>query len=409
LFAAALVSTLGLVGAAVDYSRANATKVAFQAALDATVLAMAGRAADITKPELETAAEAHFNALFANPSGDPVDLNVDYTTTAGSQITISGSTVVKTQFLRLPGLGINEITIGGTAQAKWGNTRMRVAMALDNTGSMADNGKMDALKVAAKNLIDQLKLAASKDGDVYVSIIPFSKDVNVGPDNRSETWLKWSDWLSSNGTCSSTRYKSQSSCEYNGKVWTPASDSAWNGCVEDRDQSYDTTNDPPVDAATRFPTEQYSGCPVAIMPLSYDWDKLKEKIDAMQPAGNTNTTIGFEWAWHSLTPGAPLNPPAEDPNYSFKKVIIFLTDGLNTQNRWNSTASKIDERMKLACENAKAKNVVVYTVLVIDGNADLLKACASGSDKYHKVTSSGQLSEVFSKIGTNLTRLHIAQ
>ena len=54
---------------------------------------------------------------------------------------------------------------------------------LDNTGSMATDGKMDALKTATKNLLDQLKTAAAKDGDVYVSIIPFSKDVNVGTSN----------------------------------------------------------------------------------------------------------------------------------------------------------------------------------------------------------------------------------
>ena len=145
------------------------------------------------------------------------------------------------------------------------------------------------------------------------------------------------------------------------------------------------------------------------MTLSYSWQDLKDKIDAMQPAGNTNTTIGFEWAWHSLTQGLPLSPPAEDPNFTFKKVIIFLTDGLNTQNRWNSTQSKIDDRMKLACKNAKAANVIVYTVLVINGNEQLLKDCASGSDKYFKVGASGELNAVFAKIGSNLTRLHLAQ
>ncbi len=29
----------------------------------------------------------------------------------------------------------------------------------------------------------------------------------------------------------------------------------------------------------------------------------------------------------------PLNAPAEDPKYQYKKVMIFLTDGDNTQNR----------------------------------------------------------------------------
>ncbi len=49
--------------------------------------------------------------------------------------------------------------------------------------------------------------------------------------------------------------------------------------------------------------QQAANCPVALMPLSYNWDDLKDKIDAMQPTGNTNTTIGLERGWHSLTPG----------------------------------------------------------------------------------------------------------
>ena len=56
---------------------------------------------------------------------------------------------------------------------KWGNTRLRVALVLDNTGSMADDGKMAALKTATNSLLTQLKTAASNNGDVYVSIIPF--------------------------------------------------------------------------------------------------------------------------------------------------------------------------------------------------------------------------------------------
>ena len=37
----------------------------------------------------------------------------------------------------------------------WGNVRMRVALVLDVTGSMADDGKMDALKPAAKALVEK--------------------------------------------------------------------------------------------------------------------------------------------------------------------------------------------------------------------------------------------------------------
>ena len=72
---------------------------------------------------------------------------------------------------------------------------MRVAMVLDNTGSMADNGKMSALQTAAKSMIDSLSAFSKTTGDVYISIIPFSKDVNVGTSNVNAAWINWADWL----------------------------------------------------------------------------------------------------------------------------------------------------------------------------------------------------------------------
>src|SRR5262249_50406075 len=113
-----------------------------------------------------------------------------------------------------------QVEISALAVSTWGNTRLRVALALDNTGSMASDGKMDALKTASHNLLTQLKNAAVHPQDVYVSIVPFSKDVNFGPDNYAESWVRWDLWEAVNGTCSSAKYHKQSSCV--SKIWTPA-------------------------------------------------------------------------------------------------------------------------------------------------------------------------------------------
>ena len=69
---------------------------------------------------------------------------------------------------------------------------------------MADDGKMSALITATKSLLTQLKNAAVNNGDVYVSIIPFSKDVNVGASNYNATWIDWSEWDDDNGDDVST-------------------------------------------------------------------------------------------------------------------------------------------------------------------------------------------------------------
>jgi Flp pilus assembly protein TadG len=103
LFAVALASTLGLVGAAVDYSRANAVKASFQSALDATVLALADKAATIGPAELKAMAQDIFTAQFKQYDAATPTIDAVYSNANGSKVTVSGSTTLKTQFLRMPG------------------------------------------------------------------------------------------------------------------------------------------------------------------------------------------------------------------------------------------------------------------------------------------------------------------
>ncbi len=90
-------------------------------------------------------------------------------------------------------LGFKTINLTATSTAKWGASRLRVALVLDTTGSMASDGKIAALITATKNLLGQLQSAASVDGDVYVSIIPFAKDVRI-ENNYDATWDDWIYW-----------------------------------------------------------------------------------------------------------------------------------------------------------------------------------------------------------------------
>ena len=55
----------------------------------------------------------------------------------------------------------------------------------------------------------------------------------------------------------------------------------------------------------------------------------------MTPSGMTNVTIGVVWAWHALTPGEPFTQ-AQAVRPDVDKVMILLTDGLNTANRFTT-------------------------------------------------------------------------
>jgi Flp pilus assembly protein TadG len=410
LLALAVIPIMGAVGAAVDYSRANNIRTGMQNALDSAALMLSKDAPDMTTGDLTTKANDYFNAMFTSKVAQ--DVNVTTTLSSPQEgnfiLDIKGTATVPTTFAKV--IGTSQIAISASTEVKWGIKKLELALVLDNTGSMGSSGKMDALKAAAHNLLTTLKNAAKKDGDIKVSIIPFVTDVNVGTGYVSADWIDWADWETKNGSCSSYYYSSQSSCTSHGYVWTAASHSTWNGCVWDRDQNNDVLNTAPVagTTATMFPAHQAPACPASMMSLSYDWTALNNKIDAMAPSGNTNITIGLAWGLQTLSTVGPFNtaaPPADD----LDKVIVLLTDGDNTQNRWTSSSSSIDTRTSTVCDNIKAANIKIYTVRVINGNAALLQNCATKPDMYYDVQQANQLDNVFSSIADNLAKLRLAK
>ena len=429
-FALATLPIVGFTGFAVDYSHANAVKAALQAAVDSTALMLSKEAATDTSSQLQTNAVKYFNALFTRPEATGVTVTATYTASGGSQVVVNGSANVPTQFLGV--IGYQNIPVTATSTAKWGSSRMRVALVLDNTGSMAEAGKMTALKSATKALLTQLQSAAGTNGDVYVSIIPFSKDVNVGSANYNANWIDWDDWEDTNGswqtstTCTAKSKRGKSRCTST-QLWVPAAHSTWNGCITDRDMDFDQNVTPanPADdtlpvgqASTLYPAEEYGYCPLPMMGLSYNWPAMNSLVDQMYPAGNTNQPIGLVWGWLSLVGGAHLTVPPKDSNYKYQDVIILLSDGLNTQDRWYQTQTPIDNRMYQTssgtgtCANIKAAGITIYTIHVNTGGdpmSTLLQNCASDPDKFWMVTSSSGIGTVFNTIGTNLTKLRVAK
>jgi Flp pilus assembly protein TadG len=200
IFAVALVPILSFMGAAIDYSRANSARSSLQSALDSTALMISKDLTDgrISPSDIEVKARSYFTALYTNRDSSVLSDNIHVTylpkdtSTGTSQVVISGSGYVTTDFMKVAGFPQLNFNTGATAT--WGNSRMRVAMILDNTGSMDDNGKMAAMQKAATDMITTLSSYNKQDGDVYISIIPFAKDVNVGTTNVGASWLNWTEW-----------------------------------------------------------------------------------------------------------------------------------------------------------------------------------------------------------------------
>jgi Flp pilus assembly protein TadG len=432
LLALSAIPVVGLIGASVDYSRAAAIQATLQAAADSTSLALAKTASTLTAQQLQTQGSNYFDALFVNTGAASPTVNVTYTANGSSQVVVTASSSVSTMFMGI--MGFNQLPISASSTAAWGNQRLRVALVLDNTGSMSQGGagtsaspnKIQALQTASHNLLNQLEAAATNPGDVYVSIVPFAKDVNVGSSNYDQSWVDFTTWDTINGsnvvtgqTCTTNR-RGQQTCT-NTTAWQPANHNTWNGCVTDRNQNYDTTNTVPTSGSTLFPAEQYNACPAALMPLSYDWTALGNKIDAMTPNGGTNQAIGLVWGWQSLTQSSPLSAPSEDPNYNYRHIVIILSDGLNTQDRWygngSQWSSQVDARQKITCDNMKNAGITIYAVQVDTDNeatSSVLQYCAGSvagtgdTSKFFLLTTPNQIVTTFNQIATGLTKLRLA-
>ena len=155
-----------------------------------------------------------------------------------------------------------------------------------------------------------------------------------------------------------------------------------------------------------------------MMGQNYNWSAMNSLVDSMQPSGNTNQPIGLVWGWQSLVGGGPLTAPTIDTSYDYQKIIILLSDGLNTQDRWYSAQTPVDNRMYQngkgsgTCANIKAAGITIYTIQVNTGGdptSTLLKNCATSTDKFYLLTTASDIATAFTSIGTELTKLRVAK
>ncbi len=382
MFALALIPVIGLTGAAIDYSRANSVRVGMQSAIDATALAMAKLAPTLTQSQLQTQTNAYFQAMFNHPEAKNIVITPSYTTTGGSQLTIAVSGSMDTTFMNV--MGYSSLNIGSTSTVKWGNNRLRVALALDNTGSMASDGKIGCAQDRDRTTCStQLKNAATTNGDVYVSIIPFSKDVNVGTsqlqrqlDRLGRTMGRQQWHLQATTTWHANTPQQQVKSQARSARRRPGyrtNHNTWNGCVTDRDNSNTTTRatTTPMSSRRAAATPPRSSRPSStaparsLMALSYDWTALNtlgRRHDAgrqHQPDDRSRSGPGCRCRRRPFThpgEGSELHSTAGH-HPADRRPEHARTAGTPSQ-------ASIDARQQMTCDNIKAAGITLYTIQV---------------------------------------------
>jgi Flp pilus assembly protein TadG len=424
LFCLAFVPIIGAMGVAVDYSLANSQRTDIQKALDTTALALS----KIMPAEQSVLDDVGMKYFTANMGPHTLsDLNLVITPDTGT-VHIRASGFYSPKIANI--LGIASFPLSTESRARWSIGQVEVVLALDNTGSMSGE-KIVKLRQGAQKLVDILKAAVKKAGDAKIAIVPYAVQVRV--DHTAHSSATWHF----SGYCSKSQHKTQTACNNNSGIWRNVSAASWTGCIADRDRknsSNDAINNDVTDIEagtdndTKFPRSPFNSgdCPAAtILPLtdvytSDGYSALTSKISSMAAQGNTNVTIGAAWGWHLLDDKIPFTDAKPYNTKDLQKYLILMTDGDNTENRFQQSESAMDDRTEMVCANIKAlpnntannpstKAIKVWTIRVMNGDATLLQNCATTTDMYVNVTDPNQLEGVFGSIGSEIAALHLAK
>ena len=365
IFAFVIIPTLAFLGIAIDFGRAIGDRAALQGQADATVLA-AGREYQ-TSGNLAAAQAAGERFFYrAVPSGVIAMLDTITLDSATGTFRAHVTSGTPTTFLSVIGkhmihLGIDSeatIRIGGRGN---GGGNLEVSLVLDVTGSMCADGtgpctastKMDALKLASKDLVTIISGANDGGTSARIALVPFSTRVRVGPDGGGDTAMKamtnldpiWDGYYKTcvdgsgdggsetGGNWVCNRYQTQQVANW---MIMP--------CVTDRfmnsGDTYDLTDDAPgagkwmnahggdrmpvswdssdavpttnrglvnADPATNWNYDTWGGCAdVAnsdeMLPLTADAASLNARIDGLEAYGATGGALGTAFAWYTLSP-----------------------------------------------------------------------------------------------------------
>jgi hypothetical protein len=190
-------------------------------------------------------------------------------------------------------------------------------------------------------------------------------------------------------------------------------------------------------------------CPDPIQPLTSDYGLVSARISGLNyyEGSGTNGADGVAWAWRALSPTAPFEEGAAYGEVN--KFIVLLSDGSNELLRdipletgipleqqntspflshytaygylrhgrfqaetFAAAAHYLDGRMLLACRNAKATGIEIFTIgFGIDNehSRSVLRECATSPSHALDIARSGDLKAAFVSIAQRITRLHLTR
>ena len=327
LFGLSCVVLVGLIGLAVDTSRYYNYSSKMQQALDAATLAGAKMLPDdsVSDGDIEALIQAHFTASMATAG-----IAANSLMTPAITIDRSKNSVTSQGSAKLPAMVSKFITGKGyvdtnlASKAIFDMKKIELSMVLDITGSMNTNNKLADMKVAAKDIVDELfNVSLSEDG-IRIALAPYSASVNAGQYASAVTNVP--------PTTSCSRVDHEWRCKDVAGVDQDT-------CVVERQGPNAATAAAPV-GADKLPNvpaptpSGYSCPPSTVLGLQgkSQQAEVTSTIDSYLAVGATAGHIGTAWGWYLLSPdwSGVLEHSAPKP-YSdalVSKYMIVMTDGI---------------------------------------------------------------------------------
>jgi Flp pilus assembly protein TadG len=220
-----MMIVLALVaGIALDFVRGSMQRQELNAAIDAAALAVAASSSTDTE-ELEDLAKNYIAANYNGLGFSLSDLELSIQITDDT-VSITAVQEMPTTLMKIA--SIDTMTLSSSTEVTRSTGKTELVLVLDNTGSMANNDKLEALKEAATELIDILFGDETESDILKIGVVPFATTVNVGPQYTSETWLDH------NGLNDISHLNFIDTSKHNSWAWGQLANTDWNGCVEQR-------------------------------------------------------------------------------------------------------------------------------------------------------------------------------
>jgi Flp pilus assembly protein TadG len=392
-------------GAAVDFFRVDAARAEVQASLDASALAAAAAKPGTSDADRRKIALETFKANLQDGFSDKLN-GAPLVSFEDGNLTVSYNGDLPTTLLRIG--GFDKFNVGASATVGINlPARAEIALVLDYSSSMesysAGQQKYVTMRKAAIDMVNGLT-DNGKNPDVRFGLVPFSHNVFATLPAGYVVGAGGSSWT---GCTYDRQYP------HNTTAATPggSNKSKWGQAKPTKFGDYKGQANYHCDGY-KHNGNGYLANQLQVRELSSNHSAVTSQLQAMEPYGYTNISLGVEFGWHLLEPGAPFaaRSHGDDEN---KKFIVVLTDGKQTTPAFGPGKSRDrfdgESNLTKLCSNIKSGNqiTVITIAFALDDNATetRLRNCSTDPDKhFFKAESSSDLTSAFEEIRQQIAK-----